>query len=264
MKSTRSILDSLARGEISVERAEKELHGRLLEKIGDMAVIDTGRQDRKGVPEVILAETKADEDLPSIATSMVAANGFALLTRVSRKQAALLTDAFKGKKTKTKVTGRGDHLTVLIHQDEWSFPKPIASIAVISAGTSDIPYACEVEAIAEVMGVRPIVFNDVGVAGMHRLVEPLKRIQEENVAAIVVLAGMEGALPTVVASLVSVPVIGLPVPTGYGFGGKGETALASMLQSCALGLAVVNIGNGVGAGAFAALIARTCASGREK
>ncbi|MFX1440247.1 MAG: AIR carboxylase family protein, partial [Promethearchaeota archaeon] len=92
----------------------------------------------------------------------------------------------------------------------------------------------------------------------HRLVEPIKRILEEGVDALVVFAGMEGALPTVIASLVDIPVIGVPVPTGYGHGGKGETALASMLQSCAPGLAVMNIGNGFGAGAMACLIAKRC------
>ena len=127
---------------------------------------------------------------------------------------------------------------------------------MITAGTSDIPYAREVEAIAKVVGVESLSFFDVGVAGIHRLIAPLKQILEKDVDVIVVLAGMEGALPTVIASLVDIPVIGVPIPTGYGYGGEGITALSSMLQSCAPGLAVVNIGNGLGAGAIAALIAR--------
>ncbi|MHA2349512.1 MAG: nickel pincer cofactor biosynthesis protein LarB, partial [Candidatus Thorarchaeota archaeon] len=149
------------------------------------------------------------------------------------------------------INGKSDHLTVFITSEKWKEPKKIGKIAILTAGTSDIPYAFEVEGIARIMGVNVIAFYDIGVSGIHRLVEPIKRITEEEVDVIVVLAGMEGALPTVVASLVDVPVIGLPIPTGYGYGGKGETALASMLQSCAPGLAVVNIGNGLGAGSIA-------------
>jgi hypothetical protein len=134
----------------------------------------------------------------------------------------------------------------------------------MTAGTSDIVYAYEAEAIARLMGVEVLTFFDVGVAGLHRLVEPIKRVKEEGVDAVVVFAGMEGALPTLVASLVDIPVIGVPVPTGYGFGGKGETALASMLQSCAPGLAVVNIGNGLGGGSIASLIAKRNAVKRKK
>ena len=98
--------------------------------------------------------------------------------------------------------------------------------------------------------------NDIGVAGIHRLFEPLQRLMKEEIDVLIVAAGMEGALPTVVTGLVNVPVIGLPISTGYGFGGKGQTALMSMLQSCALGLAVVNIDAGISAGAIAAKIAR--------
>ena len=146
---------------------------------------------------------------------------------------------------------------------DWSPDVVDEKIAIITAGTSDIPFANEVEAVAYVSGVDSIVFRDVGVAGIHRLIEPLQTIIREDVVAIVVLAGMEGALPTVVAALVDIPVIGVPVPVGYGFRGRGETALAAMLQSCSPGLAVVNIGNGVGAGAFACLIAKKCASRRR-
>jgi NCAIR mutase (PurE)-related protein len=113
-----------------------------------------------------------------------------------------------------------------------------------------------VEGVAKFMGVEYLAYYDIGVAGMHRLIEPLKEIRDRDVDAIVVLAGMEGALPTLVASLVDIPVIGVPIPIGYGYGGNGETALASMLQSCAPGLSVMNIGNGFGAGAFACLIAQ--------
>ncbi len=125
-------------------------------------------------------------------------------------------------------------------------------IGLIAAGTADLPVAEEARVVAEVCGCEVIKAYDVGIAGIHRLVEPLEEIVNANVAAIIVVAGMEGALPSVVASLVNIPVIGVPTSVGYGLGGKGVAALLSMLQNCSPGLAVVNIDNGVGAGTFAA------------
>jgi NCAIR mutase (PurE)-related protein len=128
-------------------------------------------------------------------------------------------------------------------------------VAVISAGASDRPIAREASIMAEEMGCDVRHVDDVGVAGLHRLVRPLRELMTWNPHAIVVAAGMDGALPSVIAGLVPVPVIGLPVSVGYGYGGDGTGALMSMLQSCAPGLAVVNIDNGIGAGSMAALIA---------
>jgi NCAIR mutase (PurE)-related protein len=136
-------------------------------------------------------------------------------------------------------------------------------VGIISAGTSDIPVAEEAAIIAEEMGCQVTCIYDVGVAGLHRLVEPLRNLLSSGVDAIVVAAGMDGALPSVVAGLVPVPVIGLPTSIGYGLGGKGIAALLSMLQTCAPGLSVVNIDNGVGAGTTAALIANRVAQARE-
>ena len=133
------------------------------------------------------------------------------------------------------------------------------AVGILSAGTSDLPVAAEASLIAAEMGARVLEAWDVGVAGIHRLIEPLQRFDDEGVNAIVVTAGMDGALPSVVAGLVDVPVIGLPTSVGYGFGAGGIGALASMLQSCAPGLTVVNIDNGIGAGSAAALIANRVA-----
>jgi NCAIR mutase (PurE)-related protein len=132
-------------------------------------------------------------------------------------------------------------------------------IGVICAGTSDIPVADEATLMVEEMGCRVTSIYDVGVAGLHRLVTPLRNLLADNVDVIIVAAGMDGALPSVVTGLVPVPVIGLPTSIGYGFGGKGVAALLSMLQTCAPGLSVVNIDNGVGAGSTAALIANRIA-----
>jgi hypothetical protein len=134
---------------------------------------------------------------------------------------------------------------------------------VLAAGTSDIPAAEEAKVTAEVMGCQVLAYYDVGIAGIHRLMEPLRETLVQDVSAIVVVAGMEGALPSVVRGLVPVPVIGVPTSTGYGYGGKGEAALMTMLQSCAPGLTVVNIDNGFGAGATAALIANGVAQAKS-
>ncbi|MDP9351573.1 MAG: nickel pincer cofactor biosynthesis protein LarB, partial [Chloroflexota bacterium] len=136
-------------------------------------------------------------------------------------------------------------------------------VGVLSAGSSDIPYAEEASVVAMQMGCTVRHIYDVGVAGLHRLFPPLRGLLQEGVDVIVVAAGMDGALPAVVSGLVDVPVIGLPTSTGYGAGGAGLAALLTMLQSCSPGLAVVNIDNGVGAGAMAALIANRAATGRR-
>ncbi len=130
---------------------------------------------------------------------------------------------------------------------------------MLAAGTVDVAVAEEAATMCEAMGVAVVRAYDVGVAGLHRLSGPLEQLREAQVAAVVVAAGMEGALPSVVAGLLDAPVIGLPTSVGYGLGGGGEAALLGMLQSCTPGLVVVNIDNGIGAGAAAALIARRAA-----
>ena len=257
MTSTRDVLADLASGKISIDEAEKKLSALGLARIGDMGMVDVNRQERSGVPEVVLAETKTTESLVQIVQALVDRNGVVLLTRMNQKKLEGLQKAHAQLTIESK--GSEDHLTVLVYSKSWSEPIKEGKIAILTAGTSDVIYAREAEAIAKVMGVETITFYDVGVAGIHRLIEPIQKIVDEDVDAVIVFAGMEGALPTVVASLIDAPVIGVPVPTGYGFGGKGETALASMLQSCAPGLAVVNIGNGLGAGSVAVLIAKRCA-----
>lgn len=256
MKTTKEILKALQSGEISLEQAEKLLQSASLAQVADIGMIDLNREERSGVPEVVFAESKTPEDLIKITRAMTESKGVALLTRVDKSKVQELRNALND--LELVVYGNGGHYTVLVHKSDWIPPEKGGKIAILTAGTSDVTYAREAEAIAQIMGVDAITFYDVGVAGIHRLIEPIQKIVEENVDAVVVFAGMEGALPTVVASLVEVPVIGVPVPTGYGYMGEGKTALASMLQSCAPGLTVVNIGNGLGAGSFACLIARRC------
>jgi len=261
MTSTRDILDKLVSGEITKEVAEKELRLLALTQVGDLGRVDANRQERSGVPEVVFAETKSVESLIGLVDALVKKNGVVLLTRMTQQKLEGV------QKSHPKLTfdskGSKEHLTVFAHSKSWTEPEKEGKVAVLTAGTSDVVYARETEAIARLMGVETMSFFDVGVAGIHRLIEPLQKIVEADVDAVVVLAGMEGALPTVVAALIEAPVIGVPIPTGYGHGGKGETALASMLQSCSPGLAVVNIGNGLGAGSVAALIAKRSARKKQ-
>ena len=144
--------------------------------------------------------------------------------------------------------------------------EPAASggrVGALSAGTSDLPVLEEALAVAGEMGASVMRFHDVGVAGVHRLAGPLQELRAFDPDCLVVAAGMEGALPSVVSGLVAVPVIGLPTSTGYGLGGDGTAAILGMLQTCSPGLSVVNVDNGVGAGATAALIANRAAAGRK-
>jgi NCAIR mutase (PurE)-related protein len=261
MTSTRDVLADLASGKISIDEAEKELKALALTKVGDIGMVDVNRQERSGVPEVVFAETKTIDSIVQIVETLVQKNGVVLLTRMNQTKLESLQKAFPDLTIESK--GSEEHLTVFVFSKTWSEPPTKGKIAILTAGTSDVVIAREAEAVARLMGVETMTFYDVGVAGIHRLIEPVQKIIEDDVDAVVVLAGMEGALPTVVAALIDIPVIGVPVPTGYGYGGKGETALASMLQSCSPGLTVVNIGNGLGAGSFAALIAKRRAKKKQ-
>ncbi|MBN2228897.1 MAG: nickel pincer cofactor biosynthesis protein LarB [Candidatus Thorarchaeota archaeon] len=254
MSDTRKILDNLLSGEISIEEAEKRIRTLALDRVGSIAQIDVDRGNRSGIPEVVFADSKDIVDIIDIVKGMLEKTEVVLVTRMTSEKLVSLKENMS--RYQIEVMGRHPILSVLISTGNWISSKKEGRIAIVTAGTSDIPYANESEALARLMGVDVISFYDVGVSGIHRLIEPLKEIIAKDVDAVIVFAGMEGALPTVIAALIDIPVIGVPVPTGYGYGGKGETALASMLQSCSPGLAVVNIGNGLGAASVATLIAK--------
>jgi hypothetical protein len=219
---------------------------------------DFGREARKGVPEVVLAESKADADLAALVGAFLERRRRAIVSRVRAEQRELLHRHFPDAAFEEYGRGR----TLVLRRPGGEPPPPGGKVGVVTAGTSDVPVAEEAVVVAREMGCQVLTAYDVGVAGIHRLVGPLRRMLEESVDAVVVAAGMDGALPSVVAGLVNAPVIGLPVSVGYGAGGQGLAALLSMLQSCAPGLTVVNIDNGVGAGATAGLIARRAAQAR--
>lgn len=246
------ILRKLKAGDLTVEEAKRKLAVLNIRRISDLARLDTRRAHRIGVPEVILAEGKSPEAVARAAATMVEEIGYALVTRVTRghlkRLRVTLSRGFEldyNKMARAVVVKRRGHV----------FPK-VGRVGVLAAGTADTPVAEEATVAAEVMGCEVIKAYDVGIAGIHRLFEPIKRMIDKGVVAVVVVAGMEGSLPSVVASLVDVPVIGVPTSVGYGVGVDGLGALMTMLQTCSPKLAVVNIDNGFGAGVFAALIAR--------
>lgn len=228
--------------------------------IEGFAKLDVHRDKRTGIPEAILAEGKTIDQVVDALRRMADASGVALGTRVGEDCAEAIRRRL-GKKFRVErnVLGR----TVVVHKKRAPTRLSGGTIAILAAGTSDIPTAEEARVTAEVMGCKVFAHYDVGIAGIHRLLEPLQEVFSNGVSAIVVVAGMEGALPSVVRGLVSVPVIGVPTSTGYGYGGRGQAALMTMLQSCAPGLTVVNIDNGFGAGATAALVANQVALARS-
>jgi len=221
---------------------------------------DFHREQRKGVPEVIYGETKDIEQIVAVTRKMLNETGRTIISRVPTEAIEVLRDVFNRYNVRVHGTARA----VVIYKPDYEHRRTGGQVGVISAGTSDVPVAQEAALIAEEMGCEVTCIYDVGVAGLHRLFEPLRNLLAKEVDAIIVAAGMDGALPSVVAGLVPVPVIGLPTSVGYGVGGKGVAALLSMLQTCAPGLSVVNIDNGVGAGITAAMIANRVARARSQ
>jgi pyridinium-3,5-biscarboxylic acid mononucleotide synthase len=256
--AVRGVLERLAAGEIDVDEAVLKLRLFQVAQIGDFARLDPNRDLRKGVPEVVYASRKKAPELEAIVLRCLKERGFALVTRLSPDAAARLKDAlFAGVPGDSLTFDHNENAgTVAVHAVGYRPLEARGVVGLLTAGTSDIPVAEEAALVITHMGCRVERGYDVGVAGLHRLLEPLSRMLETGADALVVVAGMEGALPSVVAGLVDVPVIGVPTSTGYGLGGDGTAALYSILQSCSPGLVAVNIDNGVGAGAAAALIAR--------
>ena len=245
-ESLKEILKNVSAGSTSVEDAVKTLMHIHIEDI-DYAHIDHHRSLRKGFPEVIFGEGKTAGQIIGIMEKMAAQEEIILVTRADKEKAKSVLSRFSGavyheearmivlKKKDISMQGRG-------------------KILVLSAGTSDIPVAKEAYITAQAMGNDVDSVFDVGVAGIHRLFNHQKMIDDASV--LIVVAGMEGALPSVVAGMVSRPVIAVPTSVGYGVSFGGLTALFAMLNSCSSNVAVVNIDNGFGAGYMASMINR--------
>ena len=227
----------------------------------DTARPDFRRQARKGVPEVIMCERKTVEQSIEITERFYEATGRAILSRVPPELETRLAAEFGDR---AEIEWLPAPRAAVLRRPGSKPPQTGGSVGVLSAGTSDVPWAEEAALMCREMGCHVSTVFDVGVAGIHRLWEPLEKLLDaDKVDVLIVAAGMDGALPSVVSGLVDVPIIGLPTSVGYGLGGKGEAALLSMLQTCAPGMAVVNIDNGIGAGAMAGIIANRMAAARQ-
>ncbi len=237
----RDLLDQVSSGKLPPEQALERLRTLPFAEAGQV-LADTHRVIRQGFPEAVYAEGKTLTQTTDALTALVAAHGCALATRVSHEVAALLLQRFP--------TGSYDGVSRLyrIGQMEGSFHS--TPVAVVCAGTSDLPVAEEAAQTLEFAGARVNRITDVGVAGLHRLLARLDDLRRASI--VIAIAGMEGALPSVLGGLVAAPVIAVPTSVGYGASLGGISALLCMLNSCASGLTVVNIDNGFGA-AMAAL-----------
>jgi len=238
------ILESVSKGQISVQTAAKELSHYNTEDI-NFANIDHHRSLRKGFPEVIFGEGKTPEQIIGIMQSIISQENIVLATRIDQEKSKKIISHFS-----SAVYHEDARMIVL---EKKALPKKgRGCILVISAGTSDIPVAREAFITADTMGNEVDSIFDVGVAGIHRLFNHVEKIQAASV--LIVVAGMEGALPSVVAGLVSKPVIAVPTSVGYGASFNGISALLGMLNSCSSNVSVVNIDNGFGAGYVASCI----------
>jgi len=242
-----NLLENVKNGTTSIEDALTALRKFPYENVKDAVRLDHQRAIRCGFPEMIFGAGKSEEQLVSIITQVLSQKNDLLITRVEAELAQNIIEKFPALTchARSKVlTWRSDS------------KKPIGNVLVLSAGTADIPVAEEAVLTAQMMGAQVTPVYDVGVAGLHRLLDKIDLLQAANV--LVVVAGMEGALPSVVAGLVSAPVIAVPTSIGYGASFNGLAALLAMLNSCANGVSVVNIDNGFGAGYQAALINQKC------
>jgi pyridinium-3,5-biscarboxylic acid mononucleotide synthase len=221
--------------------------------------VDAERVRRAGIPEIVYAGNKTNVEVADALRRLVEANGRALASRVRSEDIGVIRGALE---PAISVESHPVARAIIASRPGTERCLRAGVVGILSAGTSDIPVAAEASLAAAEMGATVFEAWDVGVAGLHRLVLPLERFVKSGTDVIVVAAGMDGALPSVVAGLVDIPVIGLPTSVGYGLGAGGVGALTTMLQSCAPGLVVVNIDNGIGAGTTAALIANRASAGR--
>ena len=240
----RLLLEDVSRGSLAVEDAVSRLRTLPYETVGNFAHLDHHRALRCGFPEVVFGQGKTPEQVVQIVQRLAERNDRVLVTRVTPEMNAIVQPQVPG-----LVYHSAARAQVLDCNPD---REKIAGVMVVTAGTADIPVAEEAALTADLMGNQVERIFDVGVAGIHRLLNQVDRLRAARV--IIVVAGMDGALPSVVGGLVSVPVVAVPTSVGYGASFNGLAALLTMLNSCASGVAVVNIDNGFGAGVLASRI----------
>ena len=242
------ILEKVRSGELSPEDAIGQIPSNREANL-DFARVDTDRLRRRGFPEVVFAPGKTSEQIAEIMTALRDHEQNILVSRATREQFDVVVNT---------------HPDAIYHEqarcitvDVTELPPGKPGVTVVSAGTADLPVAEEAALVAERLGAEVDRVFDIGIAGLHRLLSQLERLKKANV--LVIVAGMEGALPSVVGGLVNIPIIAVPTSVGYGTGAEGLSALMSMLNTCVPGITVVNVDNGFGAGIAAAMINRQTA-----
>jgi len=240
-------LEHVRNGQIDIDQAVEELRHLPFEDLG-FACIDHHRQIRRGFPEVIFCPGKTTEHIIKIFESLAAKGNNVLATRAKPDVFEALAKTGKFPKARYEKLARA----IVLEQKEPPASKSV--LPIVTAGTADLPVATEAKVTAEIMGQRTELICDVGVAGLHRLFKHLPKLQNANI--VIVVAGMEGALASVVGGLVSCPVIAVPTSVGYGSSFEGLSALLTMMNSCASGVTAVNIDNGFSAAITATLINR--------
>jgi pyridinium-3,5-biscarboxylic acid mononucleotide synthase len=243
--SIRKLFEQVRKGKLSPDEAVERLRHLPFEDLG-FAKVDHHRPLRAGMPEVIFGQGKSPKQVAEIFVRLARHGGNVLVTRAGEEQFAAVRKRMRGAEYHPMARA------ITLHRDRKRLGKGV--IAVVSAGTSDIPVAEEAVVTAEIMGNDVEHVYDVGVAGIHRLLASREMLAKARV--VIVCAGMEGALPSVVAGLISAPVIAVPTSVGYGASFEGLTALLGMMNSCASNVTVVNIDNGFGAGYVASIINR--------
>ena len=240
-------MEQVKTGQVEIDQAMEKLRHLPFEDLG-FARVDHHRQIRRGFPEVIYCPGKTTEQIITIFGSLAERGNNVLATRATAETFKALSETGKFPKA------RYDELARTITLEQKGLPTSKSVLPILTAGTADLPVAMEAKITAEIMGQRTELICDVGVAGLHRLLGHLPKLQEANI--VVVVAGMEGALASVLGGLVRCPVIGVPTSVGYGASFHGLSALLTMLNSCASGVTVVNIDNGFSAAVTATLINR--------
>ncbi|MEZ3116032.1 nickel pincer cofactor biosynthesis protein LarB [Halobaculum sp. MBLA0147] len=258
----RETLEAVLAGELTPAEAETRLRGYTTITDGDReARFDAARETRRGVPEGILAEGKTPAEVVAVTEEALSTSGRALVTRADAETAARVESAVAESHPEATVRRDDRAETVVAHAPDFDPPDVPATVAVVSAGLADARAAGEAATVVREAGPSVERYDDVGVANLDRTLDVVPALREAD--AVVVAAGREGALPTVIAGRLDTPVIGLPVAAGYGAGGEGHAALLGLLQSCTV-LSVVNVDAGFVAGTQAALIARQVASARTE
>jgi hypothetical protein len=249
----KKLLQQVKKGDVTIDEAVEKLRHLPFEDLG-FAHIDHHRHIRQGFPEVIYCPGKTSEQIVKIFSALAAKGNNVLATRAEEKVFEAIAETGKFPQARYEKSARA----IVLEQKQLRPSKTV--VPIVTAGTADLPVADEAKVTAEIMGQRTELVCDVGVAGLHRLLSHVPKLQKANV--IIVVAGMEGALASVVGGLVSCPVIAVPTSVGYGASFEGLSALLTMLNSCSAGVTVVNIDNGFSAAVTATLINKKIEAGK--